>query len=63
MPTRRIGKGVFLYPLRTRELPHLGHFKDIILPDLDQLCSKRRHTRSEETFCTKRFEPAESAVL
>ena len=37
MPTKRIGNGVLLYPLRIRELPHLGHFTVIILRGLDQL--------------------------
>ena len=37
MPTKRIGRGVLLYPLRIRELPHLGHFTEIILRELDQL--------------------------
>jgi len=37
MPTKRIGKGVLLYPLRIRELPHLGHFTAIILRELGQL--------------------------
>ena len=37
MPTKRIGNGVLLYPLRIRELPHLGHFTEIILRELDQL--------------------------
>ena len=37
MPTKRMGRGVLLYPLRIRELPHLGHFTAIILREFDQL--------------------------
>jgi hypothetical protein len=46
MPTKRIGKRVLLYPLRIRELPHLGHFTEIILRELDQL-----NPQSSDAWC------------